>query len=157
MPADGIGKSDMSKRKYNNPKRPTTITRKISKPPGLWHLDYRNGKWVLVFNADSAKLGIQSCLRVEPGNPGALTLAHTHRRDRKLVSRHLTSEVYRDGEWHQSGQNHLLDCAGMAWIGGHFKGWVLKTPKPDKTKQPTKGQADWLTDMIKKRKAHARV
>lgn len=155
---DGIGRSEMASRVYNNPRKTSTMTRKISKPPGLWHLDYRNATWVLILNADRAKLGVQNCLRVEAGLPGSLTLPLAPQREHTTVARHLTSEVFRRWiepgkglreEWIKSGQNHLLDCAAYAWIGGSYLGWKLPTPKKEKPKDV----GGWLAEMIRKQRA----
>ena len=156
---DGVGKSEMASRVYSNPKRTNKTIRKISKPAGKWHVEFRNGGWVTILNADQSKIGVQNCLRVEPGEPGSLTLPAAPQREHRLVARHLSSEVFRRWvepgkgvreEWVKSGQNHLLDCAGYAWIGGDCLGWKMPTPKKEK---PVGG--NWLSEQLRKRRAGA--
>ena len=145
----GVGRSQLDKRRYNTPKKRTNTIRKLG---DRFHIEYaqehRQNKVIL--DADDSKLAIQKCLRVQPGLPGSLTLAQASESDHKTVSHHLSSEFYRrwkdkDGqikeEWKQSGANHWLDCAGYAWVAGKILRWKIpntaKLPPKTKSKKPS--------------------
>lgn len=98
------------------------------------------------------------------GQPGSLSLS-TDDKMNILAARHLASEVFRRyldpkkglvEEWDKSGQNHLLDCCGMGWVGLRYLGWdVPNNPilgpekeKPKDAKKPEK--ANWISRRLAK-------
>ena len=89
--------------------------------------DLENGRDRFIVDSDMAKTEIQNCLRVRKGMPGALTLARSPVDDHVAISRHLSSELKgEDGRWKKTGQNHLLDCGGYAWMAGSHLGFDVR-------------------------------
>lgn len=128
----GRGLSQMVRMRYVAPRRVGQVVRRIGNG---YHLEFNAKRgWHMYFDADAAKLAIQAGLRVEVGQPGSLVLPNGDPKDRALIARHMAAEVYSRrvepgkglvDEWKQTGQNHLLDCAGMAWVGLAYKGWQM--------------------------------
>jgi len=154
----GVGKSQLDSRRYVAPKKRAGVVRSLG---DRYHVEYAQEHRArkVVIDVDDSKLAIQQCLRVTPGLPGSLTLAFAPQRDHQRVSNHLASEFYKvwkdkngevKEEFRQFGGNHLLDCAGYAWVGGKILKWKVpdkKTePEPEKPSKPKKKKAKtgWL-------------
>ena len=135
QPCDGVGKSQFSNRKYL---RPTSTNERIRKIEEGWHREYVRSRkgWKLTLDADAAKIGLQKCLRVERGNPGALTIAKSdNSSQQRKLARHLASEVRIQvldpvkglvEEWRKVGANHWLDCAAYAYTAQRVLGWTVE-------------------------------
>lgn len=150
MAIQGVGKSQLNSRQYSAPRRRGGAVRKIGDG---YHIEYTSKfrQQKVVIDVDDSKLSIQKCLRVTPGLPGALTLAAAPQQNHTTVSHHLASEFYRrfkdkDGtikeEFKKFGANHLLDCAGYAWVAGKLLGWSVQPQKQDAKKK--KRNTSWL-------------
>lgn len=128
----GRGKSQMTRMKYEAPRKVGGIVRRIGEG---YHVEFTPKRgWHIFFDADDSKLAVQAALRVEVGQPGSLVLPNGDPKDRALIARHMAAEIYSRrldpvkglvDEWKPSGQNHLLDCAGMAWVAQSYKGWRM--------------------------------
>ena len=138
----GVGRSQLDSRRYAAPRKRTNTIRKLG---DRFHVEYasEHRQQKVIIDVDDSKLAVQKCLRVTPGLPGSLTLPSASQQDHTTVSHHLASEFYRrwkekDGtvkeDFKRFGANHLLDCAGYAWVAAKLLGW--KIPAPDKKVAP---------------------
>lgn len=157
-PVLGRGQTQREKYQYKGPTKTGAEVRKIGHG---WHLAHERARraWRVVVDADAAKLLVQDGLRVTYPNPGAITLFEATAREHSRVSRHLASEVRTTTldpvkgivtVWKKTGANHLLDCAGYAYMGGKFLGWTPRAAEkqpPSKEEQPTK-KSSWLERVV---------
>lgn len=153
----GVGKSQLSSRKYSQPKKVMGNIRKICN--GFYYeysIEHRQIK--IVLDSDSSKMSVQKCLRTSVGEPGSLTLPLASEQDLAKVSQHLASEVFKkwvdkDGvvreEYRQLGENHLLDCAGYAYVGGMAKGWRIQNSEVKAAKNKINKPPAWLLGVRK--------
>ena len=149
MAVRGMGKTiwaedEGGNRIYSPPKALSKSVREIGET-APWHVEYLR-KWFaycLFLDADYAKTAIQSGLRVSAGLPGSIQFPAMAQQELSTIARHFCAELKdADGNWIKRGQNHLLDCAGYAWMAGNRLGWDLSAfgtitepvvkPKPDK-------------------------
>lgn len=146
IPIIGRGKSSREGRRYSHPSRAGSTVKKIGDG---WHLSHVPSRryYQLTLDADDAKLAYQSGLCAELGAPGALTIYKDAPQNHITLSKHVSAEVLtqvlRDGEiveeWRKTGQNHLLDCGGYAWIAGRYGGFTIESAPATTAEHRPKG------------------
>lgn len=154
LACQGLGKTQLNERKYTQQKRPSQTIRKVG---DRYHVEFASNYRAMkvVLDADDSKLAIQDCLRVTPGQAGALTLPMAQERHHSMLSVHLSAEIFRTiidpatgeikEEWQQTTKrNHWLDCAGYAWVAGKDVGWKIPRIDPPKPIGPTGRSPAWL-------------
>lgn len=125
MPMRGRGESQMERRKWNCPKSKGQKIRQVD-PDRAWYVEWvqRANVFEMHFNADQFKLRVQHALTLDMHAPGSISFFAGTSRSHSRIARHITNERLiwefapprgRVARWHRYGDNHLLDCLGMAY------------------------------------------
>lgn len=149
LPSLGRGSSHFSKLKYIHPTRTTNEVRQLG---DQWHVrrDQAERQQYVTLDVDHYKRFLQERLAVKLGEPGSLSLYKSASANEHVkLSKHFTSEAFRrelvPGRgvrefWHQSGANHLLDCAAGCCAAANRAGWrLLESEGPPPVEPPTDG------------------
>lgn len=142
--------------RYNKPKKKNKVTREIGEE-APWHVDYERTyhAYCMKIDADYSKSEFQDCLRIQKGYPGAVTLYKAPQRTHIGIAKHFASELKdAEGNWHKCGENHKLDCAGYAYMGGVRLGWDIQDYKhlmplvEPKEQTEIQKERSWLMERI---------
>ena len=132
MAIRGFGKTLSNKGRpegrYHKPKQRNKVTRELG-DDAPWHVDYERAyfAYCMKIDADYSKSEFQDCLRLDVGYPGSVTFAKATAKEHSGISRQFVSELKdAEGNWHKSGENHKLDCAGYAYMGALRLGWTVE-------------------------------